>query len=167
MCGYSGASTSGVEKKGKNVERAGFSVGIVEHCVRECRGMESIGLLHLTLSSLSVKWHHRQLQGLLYNIGSGTFLKQELNNLRSAQTPEGNHAYIYWTWFTSPRCTGVMRRYEWKLWVIVIMISVLGGRLYSQTWDLSKKLHDRVFRPKILHTKSACIATIFTHNKTV
>ena len=66
-------------KKGKNVERAGFSVGIVEHCVRECRGMESIGLLHLTLSSLSVKWHHRQLQGPLYNIGLGTFLKQDLN----------------------------------------------------------------------------------------
>ena len=63
-------------KKGKNVERAGFSVGIVEHCVRECRGMESIGLLHLTLSSLPVKWHHRQLQGPLYNIGLGTFLKQ-------------------------------------------------------------------------------------------
>ena len=66
-------------KKGKNVERAGFSVGIVEHCVRECRGMESIGLLHLTLSSLPVKWHHRQLQGPLYNIGLGTFLKQDLN----------------------------------------------------------------------------------------
>ena len=70
-------------KKGKNVERAGFSVGIVEHCVRECRGMESIGLLHLTLSSLSVKWHHRQLQGPLYNIGSGTFLKQDELNLHT------------------------------------------------------------------------------------
>ena len=66
-------------KKGKNVERAGFSVGIVEHCVRECRGMESIGLLHLTLSSLSVKWHHRQLQGPLNYIGLGTFFKKELN----------------------------------------------------------------------------------------
>ena len=62
-------------KKGKNVERAGFSVGIVEHCVRECRGMESIGLLHLTLSSLPLKWHHRQLQGPLNNIGLGTFSK--------------------------------------------------------------------------------------------
>ena len=87
-------------KKGKNVERAGFSVGIVEHCVRECRGMESIGLLHLTLSSLSVKWHHRQLQGPLYNISvwehflnkSSILLKL---NFRSAQTPEGNHAYLY------------------------------------------------------------------------
>ena len=65
-------------KKGKNVERAGFSVGIVEHCVRECRGMESIGLLYLTLSSLPIKWHHRQLQGPFYDIGSGTFLKEIL-----------------------------------------------------------------------------------------
>ena len=30
-----------------------------------------------------------------------------------------------------------------------------------QTWDLSKNLHGRIFRPKILHTESARIATIF------
>ena len=82
-------------KKGKNVERAGFSVGIVEHCVRECRGMESIGLLHLTLSSLPVKWHHRQLQGPVLKSVREHFLNK--NNFRSAQTPDGDHAcsYIY------------------------------------------------------------------------
>ena len=114
-------------KKGKNVERAGFSVGIVEHCVRECRGMESIGLLHLTLSSLAVKWHHRQLQGPLYDIG---FLNK--SSITSDQLKlQKESCLIYWTWFTSLRCTGVMRRYEWKLWVIIIMISVVGGRLFS------------------------------------
>ena len=25
----------------------------------------------------------------------------------------------------------------------------------NQTWDLSKKLHDQIFRPEILHTKKA------------
>ena len=30
-----------------------------------------------------------------------------------------------------------------------------------QTWDLSKNLHGRIFRSKILHTESAPIATIF------
>ena len=86
-------------KKGKNVERAGFSVGIVEHCVRECRGMESIGLLHLTLSSLPLKWHHRQLQGPLNNIGLEHFLNKSSILLKlnfvSAHPLEGNHAYIY------------------------------------------------------------------------
>ena len=28
-------------------------------------------------------------------------------------------------------------------------------KIFRQTWDLSKKLHDRIFGPKILHTKSA------------
>ena len=32
---------------------------------------------------------------------------------------------------------------------------------------LSKNLHDRIFGPKILHTKSASIATIFTQKETV
>ena len=76
----------GVKKRGKNVERAGFSVVIVEHCVRECRGMESIGLLHLTLSSLSVKWHHRQLQGPLYDIGflnKSSITSDQLNSRRN------------------------------------------------------------------------------------
>ena len=34
----------------------------------------------------------------------------------------------------------------------------------TQTWDLSENLHDRIFGPKILHTKSA---TIFTKKETV
>ena len=32
--------------------------------------------------------------------------------------------------------------------------------------NLSKKLHNHIFGPEILHTKSALIATIFTHNET-
>ena len=31
---------------------------------------------------------------------------------------------------------------------------VFDGFPYSQTWDLSKHLHDRIFGPQILHTKS-------------
>ena len=89
--------------------------------------MESIGLLYLTLSSLSVKWHHRQLQGPLYDIG---FLNK--SSITSDQLKvQKESCLIYWTWFTSLRCTGVMRRYEWKLWVMIIMISVVGGQLYS------------------------------------
>ena len=37
---------------------------------------------------------------------------------------------------------------------------------FVQTWDLSKKLHDRIFGQQILHTKSAYIATIFTKKET-
>ena len=36
----------------------------------------------------------------------------------------------------------------------------------GQTWDLSKNLHKRIFGPKILHTKSAYIATISTQKET-
>ena len=36
----------------------------------------------------------------------------------------------------------------------------------GQTWDLSKNLHDRIFGPKILHTESAYIVTIFTQKET-
>ena len=35
-----------------------------------------------------------------------------------------------------------------------------------QTGDLSKNLHGRIFGPKILHTKSAYIAAIFTQKET-
>ena len=40
-------------------------------------------------------------------------------------------------------------------------------RANSRLEICKKNLHDQIFRPKILHTKRACIATIFTHNKTV
>ena len=36
----------------------------------------------------------------------------------------------------------------------------------QQTWNLSKILHDRIFEPKILHTKNAKIETSFANNKT-
>ena len=38
--------------------------------------------------------------------------------------------------------------------------------VWTQTWNLSKILHDQIFGPKILHTRSANIATNFTHNET-
>ena len=42
-------------------------------------------------------------------------------------------------------------------------ISIKGG---VQTWVLSKNLHNQIFGPEILHTKTAQIATIFIHNET-
>ena len=37
--------------------------------------------------------------------------------------------------------------------------------IITQAWDLSKNLHDRIFWPKILHTKNK-IVTIFTKKET-
>ena len=37
----------------------------------------------------------------------------------------------------------------------------------TQTWDLSKNVHDRIPGPKILHSKSAQIATILTKKNSV
>ena len=35
----------------------------------------------------------------------------------------------------------------------------------TQTWDLSKKFHDRIFGTKILHAKTSYFVTIFTKKK--
>ena len=53
--------------------------------------------------------------------------------------------------------------------VVTTKLSKHAQNVYSsanyQTWDLSKNLHDQIFRPRILRTKIACIGTIFTHKK--
>ena len=38
---------------------------------------------------------------------------------------------------------------------LIVMTPFWWGHTADQTWDLSKNLHDRIFRPTILHTKSA------------
>ena len=53
-----------------------------------------------------------------------------------------------------------------KLTTMTRKKSIVQVRIAGQTWDLLKNLYDWIFRPKILHTKSVQIATIFTKKET-
>ena len=50
--------------------------------------------------------------------------------------------------------SSVQKRIEQIMSIYIYMQNHLDVML-MQTWDLSKNLHDRIFRPKILHTESA------------
>ena len=62
----------------------------------------------------------------------------------------------------------IIAKYVLNFWNMANGIIIAGNLSWggNQTWDLSKNLRDLIFGPKILHTKSAEMATIFTKKET-
>ena len=104
-----------------------------------------------------------------------TFLSSDINSL-----PQRNHVQVHFK--TSQAANDIHMLYcpHWKSWHLTLLFrtitpfkrrqvkesscsnihaSELKENIYikhcqRQTWDLSKNLHNRIFAPKILHTKS-------------